>query len=118
MLFHRGSLTFGILLHYITLHYIKKNFKWPKIVKLLGPLACNSQTKENDRRKSTVFRRLRKTARDGAVVTSSGRVFQTLAAATAKVLSPTVDSRHRGMASRIMSTLNIYKIYVSIIRNI
>src|SRR5208282_5255968 len=72
---------------------------WPKIVKLLGPLACNNQTKENDRRKSTVFSRLRNIARDGAIVTSSGRVFQTLAAATTKVLSPTVDSRHRRMAS-------------------
>ena len=59
----------------------------------------NSQTKENDRLKSTVFSRLRKMARDGAVVMSSCRVFQTLAIATAKVLSPTVDSRHRGMAS-------------------
>ena len=38
-------------------------------------------------------------ARDGAVVTSSGRVFQTLVAVTAKVLSPTVDSRHSGMSS-------------------
>ena len=38
-------------------------------------------------------------ARDGTVVTSSGRVFQTPAAATANVLSPTVDSRHRRIAS-------------------
>ena len=42
---------------------------------------------------------LRKTVVDGGVVTWFGRLFQTLAAATAKGLSPTVDSSHQVMTS-------------------
>jgi len=39
-----------------------------------------------------VLSRDRKTATEGAEVTSSGRLFQTRAAATGKARSPTVDS--------------------------
>ena len=49
--------------------------------------------------KRAVLSRRRKMAAEVAAVTSSGRLFQTLEAATENVLSPIVDSRHRGMAS-------------------
>jgi len=44
---------------------------------------------------SWVLSRERKTARKGAEVTRSGRLFQTRAAATGKARSPTVESRVR-----------------------
>ena len=47
------------------------------------------------RLKRCVLRRLRKTARDGADVTWCCKPFQTLAAATGKARSPTVDIRVR-----------------------
>jgi hypothetical protein len=63
-------------------------------------------TKLYERQKRTVLSRLRKTVNDGAVETSSGRLFQTLAAATAKARSPTAsddddDDRRRDRQGRL-----------------